>query len=236
MKNQMSFSRLILVAGLYLPCFFLDCDSLSNLSSLSQFSRDTAAKFLRKSFVFPTPSSWEALLKKITKGLPKEDLLKILAPYKTKAEMGACGGGSCSETYRLDKVFCLQVWYLTSDNTLMSGAKLIQQMQHVWVEPPPGFTGTWMTYFVNGQKSHEIQYKDGKYFGNFIAFSAQGNKLYVQKYTASGIEGEELGYFESGKVSYRAHHHKDKNVGLWIWYNEDGSVRSIKDYSKGESP
>ena len=107
---------------------------------------------------------------------------------------------------------------------------LQEHLQHVWVEPPEGFSGTWTTYFINGQRSHEIHYAGGRYSGVFTAFRSDGSKACVQHYGPNGAEGEDTGYFPSGRIAYRGFHKDGKQVGTWTHYNEDGSVQSTKEY------
>jgi antitoxin component YwqK of YwqJK toxin-antitoxin module len=98
------------------------------------------------------------------------------------------------------------------------------------VAPAASFSGVWTVYFVNGQRSHEIHYADGKYFGEFTAFRSDGSKLFVQHYGPSGIDGEDTGYFPSGRIMYRAYYKKGTAIGTWTHYNEDGSVRSTTEH------
>jgi antitoxin component YwqK of YwqJK toxin-antitoxin module len=102
----------------------------------------------------------------------------------------------------------------------------------VWVEPPPNFTGLWTTYRVNGQKSDELHYKDGKRDGEITSFYDDGSRAVLTRFVAGIQEGEEIGYFHSGKVSYRGIYKTNAMVGTWTWYNEDGSVQSTQQRSK----
>ncbi len=85
--------------------------------------------------------------------------------------------------------------------------------------------------FPNGQRSHEIHYQNGQYFGTFTSFRSDGSKCVIQHYDASGCNGEDTGYFPSGKIMYRGYYKANKQVGIWTWYNEDGSVRETQDHS-----
>jgi uncharacterized protein len=114
---------------------------------------------------------------------------------------------------------------LESGDALLHHA-LIEQMRHVWIEPPADFTGVWITYFVNGQRSHEIHYRNGQYFGTLTSFHANGAKAVVQHIGAEGAEGEETDYSPSGALNYAGRHSNGKPAGTWVSYNEDGSVRS----------
>jgi hypothetical protein len=138
--------------------------------------------------------------------------------------------GAALESYRLDDAWLLRCSYqeFGSSDVLLSH-ELIESLRYVWIEPPAGFTGVWTTYFVNGQRSHEIQYRDGQHFGTFTSFYSNGSKAVVQHYGAEGADGEGTGYFPSGALNYKARYSKGTPTGTWVWYNEDGSVRSTRE-------
>jgi antitoxin component YwqK of YwqJK toxin-antitoxin module len=129
--------------------------------------------------------------------------------------------------YRLDHTWHLHCWFRNEGNVLIK-ATLEERTRHIWIAPPADFTGTWIVYFVNGQPSHEIEYRDGKYHGKFTANHTTGAKSVVQHYGPDGADGEDTGYYPSGKVSYRAHYSKGQPIGVWTWYNEQGEVTSTK--------
>ncbi|MCO5053975.1 MAG: hypothetical protein M9920_16990 [Verrucomicrobiae bacterium] len=125
----------------------------------------------------------------------------------------------------------LTCWFRNKGDILFERT-LSPSLRNVWVAPPTNFAGIWITYFVNGQKSHQIHYDDGKYHGEFIAYSPDGSKCYVQHYDHHVAEGADTGYFASGRTNYYGVYKGGKQVGTWTWYNEDGSVKSTQDHSK----
>jgi hypothetical protein len=210
---------------------------LEDLASPSQRVRDEAAVGLRKSFVVPPRKPWDELMASIKVGDTKAFVLGKLRQLNAKPNGAVGSGQSSNESYRLDEAWILWVAFVRLDATEADAdaatvlkVSLQKDLQHIWVEPPEGFTGTWVTYFVNGQRSHLIHYAGGKYAGKFTAFRSDGSKACVQTYGPKGAEGEETGYFPSGRVAYRGFHKDGKPVGTWTHFNEDGSVQSTKDY------
>jgi hypothetical protein len=203
---------------------------IDDLHSSSQQVRDAAAASLRKTFVAPPRSRWEKVVAAISPGDSSATILQLLQPYRVTREFGVSSGQSFNLSYRLDDVWLLSCSFRrleTSDMLLRH--ELIEQVRYIWIEPPADFTGVWTTYFVNGQRSHEIQYRDGQYFGTFTSFYSNGSKSVVQHHGAEGADGEDTGYFPSGALSYKARYGKDEPKGTWVWYNEDGSVRSTRE-------
>jgi hypothetical protein len=162
-------------------------------------------------------------------GDPKAKLLDLLRLFDAKLEITIAEGFSSFEQCCLDDMWMLDCVFSECDNTIQA-IRLVEHMKRVWSAPPTNFTGVWTTYFVNGQKSQEIHYKDGIYFGELISFHSDGSKSVVQHYDESGCNGDDTGYFPSGKIEYRAHYKEGKPVGTWIWYNEDGTVRSTQEH------
>jgi antitoxin component YwqK of YwqJK toxin-antitoxin module len=102
----------------------------------------------------------------------------------------------------------------------------------VWVQPPANHTGQWTTYFVNGQKAHEIQYRAGKYDGPFTAFHDDGSKAYQQHYKAGVCHGTDTGWHRNGQKAYEGIYEHGKQIGTWRWWDEAGKVTSEKTFTE----
>ncbi len=212
------------------------------LGSSKQSERDGGAIKMRGTFIPSNKGNWEKQLSWVRPGMVLTDVekkLKRMTEQQFKVTAGNCSGGSCPQSYRLDHCYVLRISYSVGsydlrndnkDNQVIS-AEVIEQMEYRWVEPPPKFTGIWITYFINGQKSREINYNDGKYNGQFISFHADGSKAVVQHYIDNIAEGEDTGYFPSGRIMYRGIYKTGVQVGVWTWYNEDGTIRSTQDHA-----
>ena len=120
---------------------------------------------------------WEAKLGALKAGVPLKDALRILLldmtdEQRRKAlEMQIWSGQSGVSTYRLDDywIVTLQLGDIGREK-LLAPPKLTRSARRVWVEPPRGYTGTWVTWRVNGQKACEIEYAEGRYDGTFTSF------------------------------------------------------------------
>jgi hypothetical protein len=151
----------------------------------------------------------------------------MLQPYSVTKEGAMRGGGSRTEFYRLDDLWLLRCSYGRSAE--LFACELTERMRDVWTAPAADFNGTWTTYFVNGQRSHETQYRNGRQFGTSTSFYSNGSRAAVQHYGAEGADGDGTGYFPSGALNYKTRYRKGEPVGTWVWYNEDGSVRSTRE-------
>ncbi len=185
---------------------------------------------VRAAYLAPPRSTWEPMLKAIKKGDSKASVMKRL-PADAKLGPGAGSGGGYSQMYQLDGLWMLECGFIHKDDTVIA-CSLIESMEDVWVDPPKNFTGVWTTYQMNGQRSHEIHYKNGTYDGTFTSFHPNGAVAVVQTYGPLGIDGEDIGYFPSGKVSYRGRYTQGKQVGIWTWYDENGKVTSTKNHDQ----
>jgi hypothetical protein len=204
---------------------------IDDLASPLQETRDAAAKMLRTTYIPISRTNWDSVVASIKTGDKKTNVLELLRPFKVTLQGGFGGGGTYSESYRLDDNWLLTCWYLNKDDSLID-KNLSPSLRFAWVGPPASFSGVWITYYVNGQKSNEINYKDGSYSGECISFNPDGSKCVVQHYNHQIAEGADTGYFPSGKIKYQGQYRTNAQVGTWIWYNEDGTTNSIKDYSK----
>lgn len=204
---------------------------IDDLASPLQNIRNNAAEKLRKSYVGTPMSQWTPTIKKIKKGQTKKEILELLRPFKIAQEGGDGTGQSHSESYRLDNEWILICWFQNQGDKLID-SKLTLSLKYIWTNPPEGFTGKWITYFVNGQKSHEIKYKNGKYSGEFISYYSNGSKSVVQHYSDGKADGKDTGYYPSGRIAYQGQYKNGTQIGIWTWYKEDGRVISTEKYER----
>src|ERR1039457_436664 len=154
--------------------------------------------------------------------MSKTNILQFLKPVIVRPEGGGGSGTFEAYQFRLDDLWILDCHF----DHGFQGCTLFPQTLEVSVEPPPRFTGLWTTYHVNGQKSYETHYKAGKRDGEMTSFYDDGSKAVVTHFIDGIQEGDETGYFHSGKINYRGVYKTNEMVGTWIWFNEDGTVKS----------
>lgn len=225
---------LIITAFLLFGCFkYLLASPTSDLASPSPEVRDAAAKILRETYVAPSRTNWDSLVNKLKLGDPMTNVLDVLARFTNNIEGGFGSGATETERYRLDDLWMLECSHVGSDSDcVLTHLNILQGLRSVEVEPLPRYTGKWITYYVNGQKSGEGQYKDGKLNGDGVGFYTSGETNLVHHWVNGVSDGEEIGFYPSGRVKYRGLFKNDVQAGKWTWYNEDGSVKSTQDHSK----
>jgi hypothetical protein len=205
----------------------------SDLGSPSQEVRDAAAKILRATYTPPSRTNWDSVIASIKVGTPKTNVLELLRTFNAQPEGCGGGGGIENELYRLDELWLLECTYhFGISNLVFAGCALRQQLRFISVEPPTNFTGIWTVYYINGQKSGQGNFKEGRPEGESIRFYPDGSKALVNHSTNGVLNGEETGFFPSGRVKYRGLYEAGSQVGKWIWYNEDGSVKSKKELKR----
>ena len=218
-------------------CLAEGATSPSSLSSTSQVERDVAAEILRGSYVPPSRTNWNSLMATLTNGLPQTNVLVILRDMNASPQ-GAGGSGRVEvELYRLDDLWILECGYARgiSNKTLVS-KKLKENLRAIQVPVPPGLTGKWTTYYVNGQKCGEGNFNSGRPEGESFGFFSDGHKSLMNHSVNGLLDGEETGFFPSGHVKHKGTYKGGFQVGTWTWFNEDGSVKSTRDFSKPSKP
>jgi antitoxin component YwqK of YwqJK toxin-antitoxin module len=179
-------------------------------------------------------AAWQEKVNQIKPGLPKAEVHKILPPFAEAPdgiEMGS--GDSHVVNYRLDYHWTVTVSYRNPDKVIEQ-PKLYRQAFKVFVAPPKDFTGAWITWHVNGQKGHEIQYKNGKYDGAFTAYHDNGAKNFEQHYSNHVAHGADTGWHRNGKTSYTGQYLNDKQDGKWAHWYANGQKKCETNYDKGE--
>ena len=98
--------------------------------------------------------------------------------------------------------------------------------------------GGWLNYrwvtIPNEKGSILVMYE---YFsnGNLKLHESQVNIISGNSTTSDGKTGKYIDGYENGKYRLVGQHHKNRRVGLWTWYNEDGTFFTEFDYKDGSS-
>lgn len=176
---------------------------------------------------------WMEKVNRIVPGMTKAEAAKILPLFPEAPEKSSLGTGqSHINTYRLDYNWMVKISYHNPDKVI-ERPTLIKRALPVYVAPPSDYTGMWICWHVNGQKSFEIEFKEGKYDGVFTRLHDNGRKLVEQHYIGHVAEGADTGWFPDGKVMYTAQYRNGKQDGRWVHFYHDGRKQSESSYKNG---
>jgi hypothetical protein len=224
----------MLLLGLWRCSLILHASPIDDLASPSQGVRDAAANILRETYSPPPRTNWDALISALKLGTPQSVIESQLRSSNFAVSGSTSFGSTDVKWYRLDDLWVLHCIFTNSmsglTNRALDEVTLKEDLIELWVEPPSNFTGTWRTYWVNGQPSQEISYKNGQRYGESMSFSRAGVKSVVSHVKNGVTDGEEVGFYSSGRTNYIGLYKAGKQVGLWVWYKEDGSIESQKNY------
>jgi len=176
---------------------------------------------------------WKKRVESVTTGMKHSEVLRLLPAYDTtlSAEQLLWSGVGSGQTHiamwRLDHYWTVTILYRNPD-TVIKCPKLQNEAMRFWVEPPVNFTGTWVTWHVNGQKSHEIEYNNGKYHGLFGAFYDNGQKCYQQHFKDGVCSGSDSGWYPDGSKMYHGNYTDGKQTGTWTHWDDDGNVSTVE--------
>jgi hypothetical protein len=204
----------------------------ADLASPSQETRDAAAEVLRATAKPPHKIKWFFFTCHIRKGENQTNILALLRSYHLNTQPeGGFGGLVNYYVYRLDDYWLLDCAFDSNDNSLMRW-KIIPGWRDYFTLPPTNFSGIWITYYANGQKSSQGNFKDGSRSGEVITFYPEGSKSSVWHYNRGLPQGLYTSYFPSGQMQYQVQYSNNVRVGTGVWYNQDGSTNHVTDYLK----
>jgi hypothetical protein len=197
----------------------------SDLGSPRQEVRDAAAKAMREKGGFPPRTKWESLVATISPGDSKANVLKQLSRFRVEPANPGAPKGTNTEyaaVYRLDDRWVVTCFYRNQDDVLT--ARMLHERWRVFdVHPPTGFTGVWVTYYANGQKSEEGRYKEGELLET-IGYDGDGKKSDTLSF---GVSGDVLtSYAPSGRLMSQFFSGKGQSQ-VMIEYNGDGSTNYV---------
>ena len=174
---------------------------------------------------------WTDRVAKVHKGMTRAETETLLP--RIGMEGGTAATGSTTEIWRVDAYWTVLVWLAAPDETILGPPELTRKTQSVWVPPPSGFSGRWVTWYLNGEKSHEIAYRDGVYDGVFRSFDDLGERVMEQHYSAGIASGADTGWYRGGAKSYEGQYVAGKRSGTWTHWYADGQLKSREDLDSG---
>jgi RNA polymerase sigma factor (sigma-70 family) len=179
-------------------------------------------------------AAWQEKVNQVKPGMTKAEVLKMLPAFAEAPEkMEIADGDSHIVSYRLDYHWVVTIYYRNPDKVI-ERPTLNKRALRVHVEPPRNFTGTWITWHVNGQKGYEIQYANGQYDGVFTSFHDNGKKSYEQHYVNHTAHGADTGWLPDGKLSYTAQYRNGQQDGTWTHWYANGNKQSETNYANGK--
>jgi len=92
-------------------------------------------------------------------------------------------------------------------------------------------TGSFIERYDNGNlKTEGWRNSSAQRHGIWYAYYEHGPKWSELTYNNGIKEGESVVYYPNAKVHYKGQYKNDVKVGTWIFYKEDGSLESEKEY------
>lgn len=99
--------------------------------------------------------------------------------------------------------------------------------------PPDNYTGVWRTWYKNGNKCIERNYKYGKPHGKWIQWHKNGQKRGEANYKNGKLHGKSTEFYERGQ-KHREIHFKNGEVYTDTIWDENGKPIEKKYYKKGK--
>lgn len=95
------------------------------------------------------------------------------------------------------------------------------------------FNGKVEKYLVGEILDERYEMKDDEYDGTYIEYFINGNKLREGNYVKGNKEGPWKYYFNNKNIRDEIYYHEDKMVGIRRIYNPDGKLKTIEEYKEG---
>jgi len=181
---------------------------------------------------------WEKRIARVEIGMKHTDVVELLPSLTMQPadDLLHTGPGSADWRYanwRLDHYWTITILYQNPDR-VRELPKLQNSAMDVWADPPEKYTGIWTTWFVNGQKSSQRSYRDGKYHGTLTVYHDNGNKSYEQHYEEGTCSGKDSGWNRDGTKMYEGQYVNGKQHGTWTHWYADGKLRSRTEHENGK--
>lgn len=178
-------------------------------------------------------ASWKENVDQVKPGMTEADVTKFLPVFAESPEISKSNGDSYLVFNRLDYDWWVGVPYrkpgvVSGKPTLFKGEMLVN------VVPPENFSGTWETWYVNGQKANTFQIENSKWNGLMTHFDDKGRKSADQLYIDNVPEGLGNFWHPNGKIQRRLNYKKGKVEGRMIDWYDSGEKESDFGFKSGE--
>ena len=87
--------------------------------------------------------------------------------------------------------------------------------------------GLWKYYYENGRPGSVINYVNDTIDGNVYEIDDKGGVRFVGYQIMGNLEGLSTYFFENGKLRKQGEWKAGQKVGIWNYFNEDGSLKNI---------
>lgn len=225
------------------------------LASQSPAEREKAAEILRAAYAKDPLSFgdhgeayWTARLKDVP-GKAHLDFGKVHG--------GEGGGGGFSDNVELDDFWWTTVWGNQKDHVYTGYDPPRRMVRSVEAKPPAGFTGTWITYYIdgarhvvddlvdgrssrvreyhdNGQLEVDRTYVDGKLDGTFVWKYADGKTHHEESYVKGVQVGVSRWFSREGRLQTESYYRDGKIDGQSLTFDKDGKLQTCSIYEAGE--
>lgn len=91
--------------------------------------------------------------------------------------------------------------------------------------------GLWTTYYRNGQKALEGQYKNDVPTGTFTWWHPNGQKAIEGPYTAGKQSGQWAWWYPNGQRHIRGFYDRGQQAGQWSWWTDEGTFAEGASFS-----
>ena len=83
-----------------------------------------------------------------------------------------------------------------------------------------------ISYYDNGQKKYDIEYKNNKIDGVALYWDENGNIINKVHYINNKFHGKWIDYYTNGNVKHIVHYDFGRKNGEEIWYYQSGNIKS----------
>jgi len=210
-------------------------EARTRLDAPLQSSRDEAAAALRAAIAQdpsasgdPGKVSWNQRLA----ALPR-DTTKSQFEQQTGATgiLGTAGMGGKTVVYQLDDFWTATASFGRGD-TLTHVGDLARRPRQRSVEPPSGYAGPWVVYFVDGAVAQQNQYAAGQ-LQRRCEYGSDGQLSLEQHYVGGKLDGVERGFYADGKRSEEGSYREGKRSGRWVHWYPSGLLQQEESLTAG---
>lgn len=91
--------------------------------------------------------------------------------------------------------------------------------------------GDYVEHYQDGSVKMRGTILNGKRYGTWVSYHANGNKASENHYTYGNLNGKTVSYYKNGQIRYIGYYAGNEKSGIWKFFKKDGSPDQEVDYS-----
>ncbi len=139
-----------------------------------------------------------------------------------------------AKRYKMNKIVFITGIISLLFSSVATTAQQVEEKNGIYYQNGEPFTGTYETFFENGQLKREMELKNGKKDGKVKIYLENGQISEIHAYKNNKMHGKWVVYNKINQITSVARYKNGKKHGKWKIWNDEGNLLYELQYKNGK--